>query len=300
MFLNVLRGFVDRGPELALFHQILAGETGQRILLVLERGEIGKTCFLLKLADECEREAPPVPVVLLDFDQHRSGLTDFLSVAREVRRRLSDDLTPAICACEDEIVHPGPLVNVQTGGGDAGVDWGRRGRFAGAGISGVTGRDHVDMRIGSISGAAPTAEQIAWQKAEMGRALGSDLAGLAEAHRRVVLLVDTFENAPEETCGWLERWLFEPLRHELSHVLLVVAGRPECQSFFAPPRLWGGLIAPVRFDPFSDDDIRSYYRQRGIFVPEAEMPLLLDLARSSPANMGKLGDQLEQVRGGAR
>jgi hypothetical protein len=294
-----ITGFVDRECELALFRCMLAGETDERIQLILERGEQGKTYLLLRLFHECEQQRPQVPVVLLDFDQRRSDLTDYLSVAREVRRHLGDKCTPAICACEDEIYRRGPLVSIRTGPGDAGVDWGRRGRFTKADIADIAGRDLI--QVGPVSEAAPAADLIARQRADMGRALRCDLASLAASHRRVVLLVDTFEHAPEDTRSWLERWVFEPLRHELRHVLFVVAGRPECQSFFAQPRLWSSLVATIDpFIPFSDDDILAHYRQRGLPVAEAEMPLLLDLARLSPARMSQVGDWLQQTRRGAR
>lgn len=299
MPIAVTVGFVDRRPELALFHRMLAGETAKRILLTLERGEQGKTYFLLRLFHECEQQA--VPVVLLDFDQRRSGLTDYLSVAREVRRYLGDECTPAICACEGTIARGRPLVSIHTGEGDAGVDFGKKGVFREAQIEEIAGRDYVSTRIGSISEAAPTADQIARQRADMGRALCRDLAGLAASHRRVVLLLDTFEDASEDTCHWLESWLLEPLRRILPHVALVVAGRPVCRAFFDQPRLWSGLVATIDcFSPFSDDDILAHYRQRGLPVAEAEKPLLLDLARLSPAMMAQIGDGLEQVRGGVQ
>lgn len=298
MPIDPLTGFVDRTGELAQFHRMLSGETDRRVLLIIERGEQGKTCFLLKLFDECEQQA--VPVVLLNFDQRSSGLTDYLSVARQVRRHLRDECTPAICTCEEAIARGRTLVSIHPGEGGGSVDWGRRGDFKDADIANIAGRDLY--QIGPVSEGPPTADQIAQQKAEMGRALCGDLARLATSHRRVVFLVDTFEHAPEETCAWLERWLFEPLRDELPHVLLVVAGRPECRAFFDQPRLWGRLAATIdRFDPFTDDDIRAHYRQRGLAIAEAEMSLLVDLARSkSPAQMAQLGDWLEQTRGGAR
>ncbi|MDY7042280.1 MAG: hypothetical protein SVX38_15605 [Chloroflexota bacterium] len=194
-------------------------------------------------------------------------------------------------------------MNIQTGMGDAGVDFGQKSRFRDTEIEDIAGRDRISTHIGSIHEAAPTANQIARQKAEMGRALRSDLARLAASHRRAVLLVDTFEHAlkDKETCAWLERWLFEPLRRELPHVLLVIAGRSQCRAFFDRPRLWGGLVATIdRFTPFSDDDILAHYRQRGFTISEAEIPLLLDMARPSPAAMAQAGDLLEQARGGAR
>lgn len=294
----VTTGFVDRGPELALFHRMLAGETDERILLLLERAEQGKTYLLLRLFFECEEQG--MPVVLLDFDQRRSGLTDYLSVAREMRRHLGDERTPSISACEDAIAGGGPLVSIRTGTGDAGVDFGQRSQFRDAEVEEFGGRDYIRTHIGSISEAAtPSAEQIARQRAEMGRAMRRDLVDLAQSHRRVVVLVDTFDHATEDTCSWLERWLFEPLRRVLPHVLLVVAGRPECRPFFEQPRLWSNLVTTIdRFTPLSEDDIVAHCRQRGLPVSEAEMSLLLDLARSSPARMAQVGDWLQQTRGG--
>jgi len=296
---DILTEFVNRARELAQFRQMLSGETAERILVILERGEQGKTFFLLRLFHECEQQRPPVPVVLLDFDQRRGGLTDYLSIVREIRRYLGDDCTPAICACEDELYRSGSMVSVQTGTGDAGVDFGQQGRFTEVDISDVAGRDLI--QVGHVSEAAPTAVIVAAQQASMGRALCRDLADLADSHRRVVVLVDTFEQAPEDTCIWLERWLFQPLRRELPHVLLVVAGRPECRAFFDRPSLWGGLVTAIHhFEPFSDDDILAHFHQRGLSLSEAELPLLLDLARPSPARMAQLGDWLEQTRGGAQ
>lgn len=292
--------FVDRKPELALFHRMLAGETDKRILRILVEAEWGKTRFLLQLLQECEQQSSPVPVVLLNFDQRCSGLTDFLSVVRAVRRQLGDDCTPAICAYEDDIYRRAPLVSIHTGEGGAGVDWGRRGRFTEADISDVAGRDRI--QVGPVSEAAPTADLIAWQKAQMGRALCRDLAGLVASHHRVVLLVDTFDHISEDTRIWLERWLFEPLCRELLRVLLVVAGRPEeCQPFFEQLRPWSSLVAPIdRFTPFNSDDVQDYCYRRGLLVSEEEMPLILDLTRASgPAEMARIGDLLMQERGGA-
>jgi len=287
--------FVDRTRELGRFRRMLAGQTDERILLILEQAEKGKTCFLMKLFDECEQQRPTLPVVLLDFDQRRSGLNDYLSIAREVRRCLGDKCTPAICACEDEMYRRGPLVSIRTAEGEAGVDFGQGGRFRQAQIEHVAGRDFI--QVGPVSEAPPTADRIARQMDDMGRALCRDLAGLAAY--RAVLLIDTFEQAPEDTCRWLERWLFQPLRRELRHVLLVVAGRPECRPFFDQPRPWSGLVASIdRFDPFSDDEILTYYRQRGLSVFPNEVSLL-QIARLSPAVMAQLGDQLEQARRGA-
>jgi len=294
MPLDIARDFVDRTGELARFQRMLAGETDRHILCILERGEQGKSYFLLRLFRECEQQRSPVPVVLLDFDQRKSDLTDCFSVARQVRRHLGDERTLAICACEEAIFHGVPRV-FPPDTGDSGVDFGKSDDFTGATIRNVAG--HNLYQIGSISTGSPTPEQVAQQREELGRALRDDLARLD----RAVVLVDTFEHASEETRSWLERWLFEPLRSQLRHVILVVAGRPECQYFFTQPCLWSHLIDAIdRFTPFSDDDILAHYRQRGLTVSEVEVSLL-QIARMSPAKMAGVGDLLEQARaGGAR
>jgi len=291
---DVLADFVDRGPELARFQRMLRGPADKRILLIIVEGEQGKSCLLQRIFHECERQCPPVLVALLDFDRRKSGLTDYLSVIREIRRYLGDECTPTICACEDEITHAYPLLNIQTGGGGAGVGLGKRNDFTDATLRGIAGRDSI--RVGNVSGAALTADQLAHQQDAMGRALGRDLASLSPA--RVVLLVDTFEHASPETCDWLERWLFQPLRN-LPHVSLVVAGRPACRPFFAQTRLWSGLLDIIdRFIPFSEDDIRTHYHQRGISISDVEWPVFVELARPNPMAMAQLGDLLEQARGG--
>ena len=248
--ISALPGFVDRTRELALFRRMLAGEVPQRILCILESAERGKTYLLLRLLHECEQQAPPLPVVLLNFDRRSSGLADYLGVAREVRRSLGDGAVPAVCACEEGIA------------------------------------------AGRLGPAGP-----AWEEA-LGRALARDLAALG----RAAVLVDTFEHASEEARRWLERWLLEPMRRELPGVLAVVAGRPECQGFFDPPRLWSGLVTTIdRFDPLDDGDILEHYRQRGLTISPAEVGLL-QIARLEPgAEWPRSGDLLEQARrGGGR
>jgi hypothetical protein len=300
VLINVRVGFVDRKHELARFRRMLTADSDERILLILEQGERGKTYLLLRLFDECEQGDPPVPVILLDFDQRRSGLTDYLSVAREIRRQLGDNNTPDICTCEEMISRRYPFVNVQTGDGDAGVDFGRRGRFSDADITDVTGRDSVSVNISHISGEMPLAD-LAQQRSDMGRALRSDLARLAEVHDHFVVLVDTFEHTSPETCDWLERWLFEPMRRELAHMRVVVAGRPQCRTFFDQPRLWTHMVTIIHhFNPFSDNDILIHFRQRGLLIAEEELSLLLDLARASPARMALVGDWLEEKQERAR
>ncbi len=297
---NVLADFVDRRRELALFQQMLDGEVDERIMLLLDRGEQGKSYFLLRLDHECDQCDPSIPAVLLDFDSRKSGLSSYLDVARKVRRDLGDELTPAICGCLDRIFRRGPTVNVQTGSGESGgVDFGRRGRYADAEVSDIGGRDNVSVRIGDVHGGAPHPDQEERYRAEMGRALLRDLTDLVETHPQVVLLIDTFEHVSDAMWVWLERWLFDPLRRELPHAVLVVTGRPQCRGFFERPHRWGYLITTVeRFSPLSHEDVLLHYNRRGLTVPASEASLL-EIARVSPARMAQIGEWLEQVKEGA-
>jgi hypothetical protein len=300
VFRDVTADFVDREKELALFHQMLEGSVDKQLLLISERGEQGKSYFLHRLAYECEQQSPPVPAVYLDFDQRKGGLTDYLGVARAVRRQLGDTNTPAVCACEKAIYRPAPLVNIQTGTSSGSrVDLGKKTKLDDAELSEIAGRDNIS--VGDVSGGAPASADPAAQRAAMGRALCSDLEQLSETHPRAVVLIDTFEHVSDETCGWLESWLFERLHDDLPHVLVVVAGRPErCRQFFAPARVWSRVITSIYFEPINDDDIRIYYHRRNLAVSEAEIPLLLDLARESPMAMAQLGDKIERTRGVGR
>lgn len=284
-----LAHFVDRERELGLFRAMLSDSADKRILLILDEGEQGKSCLLRRLLGECEAHGRPA--VLLDFDRRRSGLGDWRDVAGAVRRGLGDERTPHLCACEADLFRPRPLVHVQTGSGEGGVDFGRRGQFGQAAISDVAGRDRVS--IGDVSGSVPPVDPRLARDAT-GRALVKDLAALPNA----VLLVDTFEGADQEACTWLESWLLEPLRRQLPRVLLVIAGRPACRPFFERPVLWGSLVTALyRLDALSDEDILAHYQKRGLPVSRDEESLLR-IARANPARMAQIGDWLEQ--GGGR
>lgn len=294
MFLDVLARFIDRELELALFHRMLKGETDKRILCILDHYEKGKTWFVWRLFQVCKEL--DVPVVLLDFYRDRSGLSgDLGSIVSEVRSYLGDRYTPNICNCTARMSLLSALSDMAADGESPGVDFGQDNIFTGADVRTIAGGNI--LQVGAVFTGRLTPEQVAKQQAEMGRALCRDLADLG----RIVLLIDTFEQAPDDTRAWLERWVFRSLCHELPHTLLVVAGRPEkCQPFFTQPRLWSDLIAAVDcLDPFSEAEILAYYQQRGIVVTSVEVSLIT-IARQSPGRMALVGDWLEQTRGGAR
>jgi hypothetical protein len=237
-----------------------------------------------------------VPVVLLDFDRDRSGLAgDVDSVVSEVRGYLGDERTPHVCACTARMGLLPSLADRVASGPAPGVDFGQSNIFTDAEISSIAGRDI--WQVGAVFTGPLTPEQQAQRQADLGRALCHDLGALG----RAVLLIDTFERAPEDTRAWLERWLFRALSRELSDVILVVAGRPEkCRPFFAQPRLWSDLIAPIDcLTPFSEDEVLGYYARRGVVVSATEVSLIA-IACTNPGRMAQVGDWLEQTKGGAR
>jgi hypothetical protein len=136
----------------------------------------------------------------------------------------------------------------------------------------------------------------------MGRALRDDLIALAQEYTRVVLLLDTFESTDEETRIWLDRWLLDPMRRQLPHVFLVVAGRPPCRPFFERPTLWSGLITAIDcFAPLEEEDVRIYSQKRGLVIDDTELPLLLDMARAGgPNEMANACNLVAQIRGEER
>jgi hypothetical protein len=291
MPLNVVDHFENREPELALFRRMLAGEEpDKRILCITVAPEQGKTWFVQRLHHECELQQ--VPVALLDFDQERSGMIgDVFSAVSEVRRCLGDERTPAICTCEAAITR-GALPT--SASGDGGVEFGERSGYRGADIHDIAGRDLY--RIDTLVTGALSPEQLTRHKDDLGRALCDDLAHLD----RAVLLVDTFERVPEETRGWLERWLFQALRRLLPHLLLVVAGRLECRHFFDQPHLWSHLVIHLdSFESFNADNALAYFRRRGLCIAVTETSFL-QVACVSPGRMAQVGDWLEQTRGDAR
>lgn len=295
MPVDLLTTFVDRKRELGLFKAMLLRQTNKRILLILTEGEQGKSWFLRRLVYECEAQKPPIPTILLDFDQRRNGLSDYRDVADEVRRHLGDNCTPNICACEAAIFTPSPLVQIQTGSGEGTVDFGRRGQFDQTNISDVAGRDYISVT--NVDGnVLPIDPRLAQE--EMGRAVQKDLCQLSDTHPRTVLLLDTFEQANSETRTWLERWILEPMRHQLPNLVIVIAGQPQCKILFSHSTLWHSLITTVeRLGSFDENDIMIYYQQRGLTISESEKPLLLDLACASPARMALIGDWISEARG---
>lgn len=304
MGFNIAKDYVDRDEERARFHAMRSGKTDERILVILVPGEKGKSCLLSRLRYECEQEAPGTPLVLLDFDPNRSTLRDEIRVAQEIRRCCGDACVTRVCECLDDIARPPAPVHIQTAEGTGSVDYGRRGDFKEAEFSGVAGRDNISVSVNTATGFVLTPEQREAQKEALGRALRDDLMELGESTARAVVLIDTFEKISLEMRRWLERWLFEPLCHEVRNVIVVIAGRPNhpeyppLRPYFSYPHRWGYLVHTIeRFAPFTHNEILAFFRGQGLSVTIEETHLLT-LARENPARMRNLADWLRQMQGG--
>lgn len=300
MGFNIAKDYVDRDEERARFHAMRSGKTDERILVILVPGEKGKSCLLSRLRYECEKEAPATPLVLLDFNRQRSTLSDEIHVAQEIRRCCGDACVSRVCECLDEIARPPAPVHIQTGAGTGGVDFGRRGRFDEAEVSGTAGRDNISVSVNAPTGLALTPEQREAQKEKLGRALRDDLRELGAADARAVILIDTFEQVYPEMRAWLERWLFEPLCREVQNVMLVIAGRPDhpdyppLRPYFEHPHRWGYLVSTIeRLAPFSHAEVLTFFHGQGISIAKEEHHFL-NIACENPARMWQFVDWLKQ------
>jgi len=320
--------FVDREAELALFDAMLRGESDKRVLLLFDAAEKGKTTLLYKIEAHCRAYDPDLPVLSLDFDQDRSGMTpDPAGVGRVLHRRLGEGHAPALSAC----------LGIQQAPGAAAAG-SRRSALRQALTQKLTVDEfrvvcfELECPYDDLSGDSPMAKSVALveflerherlpelevclaryahislpvHETQLPAAPPSDealgqalLADLAALDARAVLLVDTFERAGQATCTWLEQWLLNALPDELPHVLVVIAGRPECEGLFAATPRWGTLVEPLYELPQLEDVfILEHYRKRGLPVAEHEVSLLA-IARRSPGRMAQLGDWLARERGG--
>ncbi|HQE93236.1 MAG TPA: hypothetical protein PLH19_10190 [Anaerolineae bacterium] len=122
----------------------------------------------------------------------------------------------------------------------------------------------------------------------------------AEPLPPMAVLLDTFEQTPEDTRKWLSDWLFDGLRRELAHVCVVVAGRPEpaCDAFFEQADLWGHLVTRIdHFEPMPEDTVWEYYRRRGCSLGDLHPATICSLACKDAMMMAMIGDRLLQGRG---
>jgi tetratricopeptide (TPR) repeat protein len=125
----------------------------------------------------------------------------------------------------------------------------------------------------------------------------ADLREVAEEHP-IVLLFDTYERTGNFLDSWL-RDLLEGRHGDVPvNILLVVAGRDELdRNHWAP---YGGLVARMPLEPFTEDEARDYLSRKGITderVAEVilglsgRLPLLVaTLAAESPDDPEKVGD----------
>jgi hypothetical protein len=177
----------NREAELALFDQMLAGQTRERILLLEAEGGLGKTTLLNEFARRCPAHVPCAP---LDLKGSTTGL-------HEVFYRLCDALGwEHFPAFADQVEGLGRV----TVDGNVVIGWGNK----------------IEAALRS-----PDEGDRAARRAELTRAFFDDLRTMK---RRLLFIFDTFEKAPPELGEWLSGD-FLAYAHHTPDLIVVVAGR---------------------------------------------------------------------------
>jgi tetratricopeptide (TPR) repeat protein len=125
----------------------------------------------------------------------------------------------------------------------------------------------------------------------------TDLQEVAKKHP-IALLFDTYERTGNFLDSWLRDLLYGRHGDVPPDILLVVAGQNELdRNHWAP---YGGLLARLPLEPFTEDEARGYLSRKGITderVAEVilglsgRLPLLVaTLAAESPDDPEKVGD----------
>lgn len=183
----------DRGPELAFFDRLVAGECDECILLVEAESGLGKSHLLR----EFERRCPPgVTGVTVDF-KGGLGLADTLYL---LGRGLGAASLPQFNAQVADIVHPERVTVARNV---------------------LIGRAEIQVAL-----SAPDEETRRSRRAALTDAFFDDLAALG---RRVVFIFDTLNEAAPDAREWLLGVFLGHLRH-CQNAAAVVAGQPPLEE----------------------------------------------------------------------
>jgi len=175
----------NREYELRLFDRMIAGQTGERILLLEARGEMGKSTLLTAFERRCPAD---IPCVLIDLKGQANGL-------HEVFYRLCDALGweqfPHFVQCVQGLAQITVCRNILVGG-------------------------QIQVALQAPDEAGRQA-----RRAELTQALFDDL----HAWRgRLVLIFDTYEQADPEVQDWLAGPCLGRVRR-MANLVVVIAGR---------------------------------------------------------------------------
>lgn len=286
--------FIDRKSEIDLFEAIVNRQRIERLLTLLIGPEKGKSYLMNYLWGHCREKQ--VPVAMIDFDKREKGGVYYWKFVRDVCEQIGINEFSDVNNCikrHGEVLLP--LIHIQTGTGQAGVEFGEKGNFQEATMERLSGRDHVDVKMGDITLHEAHGESAGRKERlmdELGRAFQSDLAKVC-AQCQIVLLLDTFEQAFLETRQWIDEWLFSRLPTHYKNLIVVVAGRPTgLHEYFDHPKPWHSLMF-LREDLSRppEEEVKKYVELWQLPVAnDDEMRPFIMAAQNNMATLAKLRD----------
>ncbi len=284
--------FVDREKETLLLKKTISKKWNKRVLIFLVGPQIGKTYLMSYFKYYCQTKS--IPVTLIDFDQRGKDPIWYWKFVSNIR----DDLSlykfsfSEVEKCEKRQGGSLSLIDYHPESGSGGIAIGSKGRINDSELQDWVGRDR-NMFYASYSGTiADNVERERRQRDEMGRALVSDLSKICQK-RRIVLILDTYEQASLETRRWIDEWLFEHLVDRFKNLVVVIAARPDTpmRDYVMRPRPWKSLIhIHEALSVLEKKHIREYLQKSKLSLREKDLEPFVVAAGYSMGGMAQLKD----------
>lgn len=245
----------DRERELGLFSRIVGRELIPRIMLVEAESGLGKSDLMRMFRHQCKSEC-----VLIDLSSASYGVP---YVLKSIRRELSLKPMPQL----ERALH--------------------RLQRSGIQISDVTMEGEEQQM--NVFQAQESEEGRYLRLLEARDALFDDLSDIDQS---LVILFDSYEQAPEELREWLYG-LFLSQVVKVPHLTVVVASQQ-----VPPPRTdWQGLSQRCSLGPIKDAGAWYRYTQaRQLPLSLEEVKVLVDASRGHPRSIGEALETLIEVR----
>jgi hypothetical protein len=213
--------FVDREKQFQRFLEMIGGEARQQVMFIEAPAEMGKTWLIERLRHECLEQ--DLPVARIDFEVRTWSHVD---VVLETRSQLGQDHFPQVTAVIER--HPGLALS--------------------------TPGDLDSLQVPHSDSAREFLER------QLMDAFVKDLRVLSRG-RVVVLLFDSYEEAPRMARRWLRGDLLADIRDaRLPNIIVVLAGRrvPGLRSS------WRVHVARTGLACFEEEHVVEYLRLKGI------------------------------------
>lgn len=299
--MKTARHFVDRQREVSLFLNMLQESTPHRILGIIEGGKRGKSYLLWHFQDYCKDQN--IPVALIDFDPNRSGLSTYLQVVKHICDALDLAGFERVQACYDDYYRSRSFIHVETGNGEAGIEFGESIHFRKSSLKNLVGRDHiyVDVRGAKFQEQVTASHRQEKLQYDLGVALLEDLGEFCMRNQPVVILIDTLESVPGDTWQWLDRWILRYIADKCRGVRIILAGRNESLKYLDVRRVWSDYLYLLKeFAEFTRSDIKQYLLSRGVAPTDTEISIYHRLVAQNPMLMSNIGDALVEAGYGPR